>query len=207
MAWANYNGTIGPSGTAAWPANTRYARVRVYLQYANNQAAAAYLEADDIGFAPSLTGGAREPFFVEPNRGWVTNEASANHVLAYHGAGYHAGDGVLTALFGNFYVPPAYAGMGITVEAVVSSSAATGSMYVENTVFYAADGEAYNASNDAAGYSAIACTTQLDVQLLVNSAAAALDFVTCRWARAANSQNDTATGVEVRLLGWRVTYT
>jgi hypothetical protein len=49
--WVEYDRVIGPGGTA-WPQATRYARVYMFLSYANNQAAGAWVEASDIYWRP-----------------------------------------------------------------------------------------------------------------------------------------------------------
>ena len=51
VAWVEYDRVIGPGGTA-WVAGTYYARVFIYLQYSNTQAAGAYIEASDIFWRP-----------------------------------------------------------------------------------------------------------------------------------------------------------
>lgn len=52
VAWVEYDRSIGPAGTVGWVANTRYARLFIYCQYSNTQAAGAYIEADDIFWRP-----------------------------------------------------------------------------------------------------------------------------------------------------------
>ena len=52
VAWNNADTTVGPGGTVAWAAGTHYARIYVYLQFANNQAAGVYAEVDNVMFMP-----------------------------------------------------------------------------------------------------------------------------------------------------------
>lgn len=48
-SWVRYQRNVGPNGDAPWPANTRYCRVRVFLQ--NNAALAnAWAYVDDVQF-------------------------------------------------------------------------------------------------------------------------------------------------------------
>jgi hypothetical protein len=47
-SWIRYQRNIGPNGDVAWPAGTRYARLRVFLQ--GNAAIAAFAYVDDVQF-------------------------------------------------------------------------------------------------------------------------------------------------------------
>ena len=48
-SWVRYQRNIGPNGDVAWPANTRYARVRVFLQF-NGSLTGAFAYVDDVQF-------------------------------------------------------------------------------------------------------------------------------------------------------------
>lgn len=47
-SWRRFQRNIGPNGDVAWPAGTRYARIRVFLQ--GNAAIAAFAYVDDVQF-------------------------------------------------------------------------------------------------------------------------------------------------------------
>lgn len=53
VAWTAYSGSIGPAGTVAWLANTRYARLFLWLQWNNALAANTFVYVDDVGFWPA----------------------------------------------------------------------------------------------------------------------------------------------------------
>lgn len=148
--------------------------------------------------------GLTRTFLVQPTRGWVSNDS--NPVHARNDAGFVCEDGVLTAIFGAFFVPSDYAS-GLTVRAVVAASDASGNHYSQNTVFYATENEDPEAANNQAGYTAIATQESYDYVLSVSSSAAAGDICLCRFARAANNASDTATAVELYVAGWLVSYT
>lgn len=48
-SWVRYQRNIGPNGDVAWPANTRYVRIRVVLQF-NGALTGAFAYVDDVQF-------------------------------------------------------------------------------------------------------------------------------------------------------------
>lgn len=167
-------------------------------------AATRALFADGIWTADEIANRTRT-LFVPGTRGWQIAENESNSLQAYAGEGWHAGDGVVTVVYGEFYVPADYVS-GLTVEAVIESVGTAGNNYMKLICYYAAEGETWDAANNATGYSAIAAVAELDKVLSTASSAVAGDFVTCRWERKANDANDTNTAGICHLKGFLATF-
>jgi len=124
------------------------------------------------------------------------------------GGGYGLPVAVHSLVYGDLQIPDDYV-RDLGAVAVVFASCSAFDVYLQNTAFYAATGEAYLTHTDTTGYGAIAIgavNTYQEVRALTLPDQSRYDHIIFRLNRDATDVLDTCAGT-LYIRGWIVTYT